>query len=87
MRDKLPPRTSSLSFDCRRCGRHWIEERHSGQVSFWCPTCRPIVKREQARERMRRKRARDAAKTRVDLLIRSDEYQAFKRAFPLPAFL
>jgi hypothetical protein len=50
--------TREVTFTCGRCGSTVTIEQFPGAQPKYCEDCRPIVKREQARERMRKYRAR-----------------------------
>jgi hypothetical protein len=45
---------SKIQSTCEKCGANWSEIRNAGQVSKWCPECKPDVIKQQNRERARR---------------------------------
>ena len=48
----------TVEFICQRCQRPQVYTMYSGPRPKWCSACYPEVRKQQARERKRRQRAR-----------------------------
>lgn len=53
-------RLVTVEFICQRCQRPSYVTMYPGPRPKWCSACFPLVRRQQARDRKRRQRAKSA---------------------------